>query len=41
MNTHEIALAARFVEALDASTGGDLVDPSALSQPAHLCQGAR
>jgi hypothetical protein len=31
MNTHEVALAARFVEALDASTGGDLVDPSALS----------
>ena len=31
MNTHEIALAARFVEALDASTSGDLVDPSALA----------
>jgi hypothetical protein len=31
MNTHEIALAARFVDALDASSSGDLVDPSALS----------
>ena len=31
MNRHEIALAARFVEALDASTSGELVDPSALS----------
>jgi hypothetical protein len=33
MNAHEIALAARFVEALDAPAGaGDLVDPAALSQ---------
>jgi hypothetical protein len=33
MNSHEIALAARFVEALDAPAGaGDLVDPAALSQ---------
>jgi hypothetical protein len=31
MNTQEIALAARFVDALDASSGSDLVDPSALS----------
>ena len=38
MNTHEVALAARFVEALDASTGGDLVDPSALSAAAFLCR---
>ena len=30
MNSHEIALAARFVDALDASASGDLVDPSAL-----------
>ena len=40
MNAHEIALAARFVEALDASTSGDLVDPSALSQRSHLRPGA-
>jgi hypothetical protein len=33
MNVHEIALAARFVDALDAPAGpGDLVDPAALSQ---------
>lgn len=32
MNQYEIALAARFVEALDASTGLDLVDASGLSQ---------
>jgi hypothetical protein len=33
MNAHEIALAARFVEALDAPAGsGDLVDPATLSQ---------
>ena len=31
MNTHEIALAARFVEALDASSASDLVDPARLS----------
>ena len=31
MNVHEIALAARFVEALDASTGSDLIDPARLS----------
>ena len=31
MNTHEIALAARFVDALDASSTGELVDPSALA----------
>ena len=31
MNAHEIALAARFVDALDASSNGDLVDPSAFS----------
>jgi hypothetical protein len=31
MNSHEVALAARFVDALDASSGGDLVDPSAFS----------
>jgi hypothetical protein len=31
MNTQEIALAARFVDALDASSSGDLVDPSAFS----------
>ena len=30
MNIHEIALAARFVEALDASSTGELVDPAAL-----------
>jgi hypothetical protein len=32
MNLYEIALAARFVEALEASSAGELVDPSALSQ---------
>ena len=32
MNSHEIALAARFVDALDASSSTDLVDPSALSR---------
>jgi hypothetical protein len=33
MNAHEIALAARFVEALDASaSSSDLVDPASLSQ---------
>ena len=31
MNVHEIALAARFVEALDTSSSGELVDPTALS----------
>jgi len=31
MNVHEIALAARFVEALGASSSGELVDPTALS----------
>lgn len=31
MNEHEIALAARFIEALDAS-GSDLVDPAALTE---------
>jgi hypothetical protein len=31
MNVHEIALAARFVEILDAPSPGDLVDPTALS----------
>jgi hypothetical protein len=31
MNVHEIALAARFVEVLDTSTSGELVDPTALS----------
>ncbi len=31
MNVHEIALAARFVEALDAPTSSDLVDPASLS----------
>ena len=41
MNTHEIALAARFVEALDASSSGELVDPSALSSGSHLRPGAR
>ena len=32
MNGHEIALAARFVEALDASTSADLVDPAYLTE---------
>jgi hypothetical protein len=32
MNVHEIALAARFVEALAASGSGELVDPAALSE---------
>jgi hypothetical protein len=33
MNVHEIALAARFVEALDAAAGsGELVDPAVLSK---------
>jgi hypothetical protein len=31
MNTHEIALAERFVDALDASSNGDLIDPLAFS----------
>ncbi len=31
MNTHEIALATRFVDVLDTSTSGDTVDPSALT----------
>ena len=31
MNVHEIALAARFVEALDTSSSGELVDPAALA----------
>jgi hypothetical protein len=31
MNTHEIALAERFVDALDASSSGDLIDPSVFS----------
>jgi hypothetical protein len=31
MNSHEIALAGRFVEALDSSSTGELIDPSALS----------
>ena len=39
MNVHEIALAARFVEALDASNAADLVDPAALSRVAHLRPG--
>jgi hypothetical protein len=30
MNVHEIALAGRFVEALDASTAGELIDPAPL-----------
>jgi hypothetical protein len=32
MNIHEIALAARFVEALAASGSGELVDPAALAE---------
>jgi hypothetical protein len=32
MNVHEIALAARFVDALDASGSSELIDPAALSQ---------
>jgi len=32
MNVHEIALASRFVEALDASGSSDLVDPAYLSE---------
>ena len=32
MNEAEIALAARFVEVLDATTGSDLVEPAALSE---------
>jgi hypothetical protein len=32
VNTHEIALASRFIEALDASGSGDLVDPSYLTE---------
>ncbi len=32
MNAHEIALAARFVEALDASAATDLVDPAYLNE---------
>ncbi len=31
MNFHEIALAARFIEALDAPSSSDLIDPAALS----------
>ncbi len=31
MNTHEVALAERFVEAMDASTSSDLIDPAAIS----------
>ncbi|MCA1684911.1 MAG: hypothetical protein LC745_02780, partial [Planctomycetia bacterium] len=31
MNAHEVALAARFVEALDASSSSDLVDPAYLT----------
>ena len=31
MNSHEVALAARFVEALDSSSASDLVDPSTLT----------
>jgi hypothetical protein len=32
LNLHELALAARFVEALDASAGSDFVDPTYLTQ---------
>jgi len=32
MNSHEIALASRFVDALDASASSDLVDPSYFTQ---------
>ena len=32
MNDHEVALAARFVEALDSSTATDLVDPAYLTE---------
>ncbi len=32
LNRHEVALAARFVEALDASVGSDLVDPAYLTE---------
>jgi hypothetical protein len=32
VNEHEIALACRFVEALEASTGSDLVDPALLNK---------
>ena len=32
MNVHEVALAARFVEALDASGASDLVDPAYLTE---------
>ena len=38
MNLHEIALAVRFVEALDAPTAGEVVDPAALSQRAVFVQ---
>ena len=31
MNAHEVALAERFVEAMDASTSSDLIDPAAFS----------
>ena len=41
MNTHEIALAARFVDALDTSSSGRTWSiPSALASSSHLCQGA-
>jgi hypothetical protein len=32
MNSHEVALASRFVEALDASSSGDLVDPAYVAE---------
>jgi len=32
MNQHEVALAARFIEALDSSTSTDLVDPAYLTE---------
>ena len=35
MNEHEIALAARFIEAVDAS-GSDLVDPAYLTEGTSL-----
>ena len=39
MNVHEIALAARFVEAVDASSDADLVDPAYLDRRPDLRPG--
>ena len=41
MNIHEIALAARFVEALEAPTSSELIDPAVLSRSRIFRSGAR